>query len=300
VCVCVCVRESESACAHTCARAREYLCVCSDVCVCACACHVRIRTLCVGYIYAMAECHSNKNDNTCVQGTHRFNHMCRRRVNHSIVVLLTYMPHAEDDSLVLLSAAQVDHWVAATHTGSPASNAKEQQKESTPSMSTLKFNGAAIVLLSAFMSYACAVSGTRGASALKTSLHMMFGNGTLCLVGSWVFNDYSWTDRLWSVTPFFYTLYFAYDSQWDMRCSLMAAFTFLWSARLTYNFARKGGYKIGEQVRYLVSRLPGLLRQELRLLATIGGSLGARLHPKVPRATHFGMPLYGIFVYSHC
>jgi len=72
------------------------------------------------------------------------------------------------------------------------------------------------------------------------------------IVATWLLSivtkNYSWVDRLWSVLPPIYVgvvaaqLHFA-----DARLNLMTALTTLWGARLTYNFARKGGYDPREE-----------------------------------------------------
>ena len=46
---------------------------------------------------------------------------------------------------------------------------------------------------------------------LGTSAHMFIANAVMCLLLSWWYKDYSWTDRLWSVVPFVYTLKFFYE-----------------------------------------------------------------------------------------
>jgi steroid 5-alpha reductase family enzyme len=68
-----------------------------------------------------------------------------------------------------------------------------------------------------------------------------------CLVASWVTGTHSHVDRLWSITPAVYAGVYAYMSAFDARCTLMASLVAVWGARLTYNFARKGGYSAGEQ-----------------------------------------------------
>mmetsp|Transcript_12687 Transcript_12687/g.46375 ORF Transcript_12687/g.46375 Transcript_12687/m.46375 type:complete len:291 (-) Transcript_12687:1579-2451(-) len=61
-------------------------------------------------------------------------------------------------------------------------------------------------------------------------------------------NDYSWVDRLWSTAPVLYTGYVAYKHDFgDARVNLMALLVACWGVRLTYNFAIKGGYIVGEQ-----------------------------------------------------
>ena len=73
------------------------------------------------------------------------------------------------------------------------------------------------------------------------------GFATWCLVASWITRTHSHVDRLWSVTPAAYACVYAWRSAWDPRCALMALLTFAWGARLTMNFARKGGYRPHEQ-----------------------------------------------------
>ena len=61
-----------------------------------------------------------------------------------------------------------------------------------------------------------------------------------------VTRECSWVDRLWSVTPPVYCLLVAAAADFDSaRLNIMAALVTLWGARLTFNFARKGGYSSG-------------------------------------------------------
>ncbi len=61
-----------------------------------------------------------------------------------------------------------------------------------------------------------------------------------------VTRECSWVDRLWSVTPPVYCLLVASAAGFDSaRLNIMAALVTLWGARLTFNFARKGGYWSG-------------------------------------------------------
>ena len=61
-----------------------------------------------------------------------------------------------------------------------------------------------------------------------------------------VTRECSWVDRLWSVTPPVYCLLVAAAADFDSaRLNIMAALVTLWGARLTFNFARKGGYWAG-------------------------------------------------------
>jgi steroid 5-alpha reductase family enzyme len=67
--------------------------------------------------------------------------------------------------------------------------------------------------------------------------------------------EYSWVDRIWSVSPVVYVWVFAVASAFDARLVLMAALVTAWGIRLTFNFARKGGYRPGgEDYRWAVLR----------------------------------------------
>ena len=54
--------------------------------------------------------------------------------------------------------------------------------------------------------------------------------------------NHSQVDRLWSTVPIVYAVYAAWFTGWDPRATLMAGLVGLWGARLTFNFARRGGY----------------------------------------------------------
>jgi steroid 5-alpha reductase family enzyme len=78
----------------------------------------------------------------------------------------------------------------------------------------------------------------------------------LCWLTSIVTGNCSQVDRLWSIAPPLYVGWFAAAAGFrDPRLDVMAALTALWGARLTYNFARKGGYRPGsEDYRWPVLR----------------------------------------------
>jgi steroid 5-alpha reductase family enzyme len=68
--------------------------------------------------------------------------------------------------------------------------------------------------------------------------------------------DTSWVDRIWSIVPIVYAWVFASGAGFaDMRLNVIAALITLWGARLTFNFARKGGYAPGgEDYRWEILR----------------------------------------------
>lgn len=67
--------------------------------------------------------------------------------------------------------------------------------------------------------------------------------------------EYSWVDRVWSIAPVAYVWVFAVAAGFDARLVLMASLVTLWGIRLTFNYARKGGYRPGgEDYRWAVLR----------------------------------------------
>jgi len=69
-----------------------------------------------------------------------------------------------------------------------------------------------------------------------------------CWVASIASGNYSQVDRLWSILPAAYATHFAAHAGFgDARLDLMAALAVLWGARLTWNYARKGGYRRGSE-----------------------------------------------------
>ncbi|GAA1699072.1 DUF1295 domain-containing protein [Microbacterium sediminicola] len=79
-----------------------------------------------------------------------------------------------------------------------------------------------------------------------------------CWIASLVTTDTSWVDRLWSVVPAVYVWVFAIaalvDGEDAARLVLVAILVTLWAARLTFNFARKGGYSGMEDYRWAILR----------------------------------------------
>ena len=71
-----------------------------------------------------------------------------------------------------------------------------------------------------------------------------------------VTRDYSWVDRLWSICPPVYCLIVAAALGFgSARVNLMTVLVCLWGARLTFNAARKGGFRLGgEDYRWAAVR----------------------------------------------
>ncbi len=64
----------------------------------------------------------------------------------------------------------------------------------------------------------------------------------LCFFVSELTRNCSQVDKLWSIMPVIYAWYIAFSGNMDTRVVLMATLITVWGARLTYNFARRGGY----------------------------------------------------------
>jgi steroid 5-alpha reductase family enzyme len=74
-------------------------------------------------------------------------------------------------------------------------------------------------------------------------------------IASLITHDHSWVDRIWSIVPAVYVWVFAgYAGLADPRLNVMAVLVTLWAARLTFNFARKGGYSGTEDYRWPILR----------------------------------------------
>lgn len=65
-----------------------------------------------------------------------------------------------------------------------------------------------------------------------------------CYAVSEITGNCSQVDKLWSVVPVFYVWYMAYKGSFDPRLVLMAVLATIWGIRLTYNFSRRGAYKL--------------------------------------------------------
>jgi steroid 5-alpha reductase family enzyme len=93
-------------------------------------------------------------------------------------------------------------------------------------------------------------------SALELNLWILAGT----CAGTWLLSlptkDTSWVDRIWSVVPVVYAWVWAGGKDFlDVRLNVLAILITLWGARLTFNFARKGGYQPGgEDYRWEILR----------------------------------------------
>jgi len=77
--------------------------------------------------------------------------------------------------------------------------------------------------------------------------HNMVLLSLLIAAASWILSiitkEYSWIDRTWSTAPVVYVSYMAWHENFsNTRLNVMAFLITLWGIRLSYNFARKGGF----------------------------------------------------------
>jgi len=66
--------------------------------------------------------------------------------------------------------------------------------------------------------------------------------------------DYSWVDRLWSTAPVAFAWVYAARGGYAPAPTVAAVLVTLWGLRLTYNFARRGGYTTMEDYRWPILR----------------------------------------------
>lgn len=91
--------------------------------------------------------------------------------------------------------------------------------------------------------------------SLTICLYLACFLSVYCFVASIVTNNYSQVDQLWSIAPPVYSFIFVLHSQtYSVRELIALTIVTLWGVRLTYNFARKGGYSGVEDYRWEEAR----------------------------------------------
>ena len=81
-------------------------------------------------------------------------------------------------------------------------------------------------------------------NALVTMTKLYIGSCIYCFIISEIAKNYSQVDKFWSTIPIVYVWYFTLESEMDSRMIIMATLVTIWGLRLTYNFARRGGFSI--------------------------------------------------------
>ena len=90
--------------------------------------------------------------------------------------------------------------------------------------------------------------------AMTCSAQLAAGCAAACWLGAVLTGYWSYVDRLWSLVPCAYAAIFAASHLGSERVFVMCLCSALWSLRLTYNFARKGGYGAEEDYRWPILR----------------------------------------------
>ncbi|GAA1465306.1 DUF1295 domain-containing protein [Microbacterium thalassium] len=117
-----------------------------------------------------------------------------------------------------------------------------------------------------------------------------------CWIASLATKDTSWVDRLWSIVPVVYVWVFAIAGLTSgadaARLVLMAVLVTAWGARLTFNFARKGGYSGMEDYRWAVlrGRMPAAAFQVFNLLFIVGFQMTLLVLIALPARVAFEHP----------
>jgi steroid 5-alpha reductase family enzyme len=93
-------------------------------------------------------------------------------------------------------------------------------------------------------------------SPLLVCLSVLAAACVLTWTLSLITREHSWVDRIWSIAPVIYVWVFAGATGLrDARLDILVVLVTLWGIRLTFNFARKGGYAPGgEDYRWTVLR----------------------------------------------
>lgn len=79
-------------------------------------------------------------------------------------------------------------------------------------------------------------------SILKDTSWMVVGVIAYTFIVGQITGNNSQVDKLWSIVPAPYAWYMTYKGGMDERMVLMSVLVTIWAARLTFNFARRGGY----------------------------------------------------------
>lgn len=84
----------------------------------------------------------------------------------------------------------------------------------------------------------------RQISTLKIVSYVCLGSVVYCFVIGEISRNNSQMDKLWSILPIAYAWIITIKGDFKIRLLVMAILITLWGIRLTYNFGRKGAYKL--------------------------------------------------------
>ena len=89
-----------------------------------------------------------------------------------------------------------------------------------------------------------------GGSMVMAVILWALGFALAAFIFSIVTKDHSWIDRIYSILPVGFAWFYAYRSGFSPGPSAGAALVLIWGTRLTFNFARRGGYSGMEDYRW--------------------------------------------------
>jgi len=81
-------------------------------------------------------------------------------------------------------------------------------------------------------------------STLKTLSFITAGSVAFCFIVGELTRNNSQMDKLWSLLPIAYTWIIAFNGGFKLRLVVIAILATLWGLRLSFNFARKGAYRL--------------------------------------------------------
>jgi steroid 5-alpha reductase family enzyme len=94
----------------------------------------------------------------------------------------------------------------------------------------------------------------KNADALAVTALCALGFALCSFIFGFITGDYSWVDRIWSILPAAFVWYYAYRGGFTAALYVTSVLVTLWGVRLSFNFARKGGYTGTEDYRWGVLR----------------------------------------------
>ena len=81
-------------------------------------------------------------------------------------------------------------------------------------------------------------------AVLRQLIYVYLIAALICFLVSTLAVNYSQVDKLWSLMPLIYAWITCFQLDFESRLVLMAALVSVWGLRLTFNFARRGGYSL--------------------------------------------------------
>ncbi|MGB4405631.1 MAG: DUF1295 domain-containing protein [Sphaerochaeta sp.] len=116
-------------------------------------------------------------------------------------------------------------------------------KKPTPLFFTLIMLGIILVLW---------VNPVKTSNPLTSILYITGITVSLSFLFGLITGDYSWTDRLWSTMPVVFAWIYALHGGFSTPLLVASILVTLWGLRLTFNFARRGGYTKTEDYRWQI------------------------------------------------